>query len=103
MIARYKVSADDPDRADPDSEQILLTIDQPFPNHNGGQIAFGPDGYLYVGMGDGGTGGDPFGNAQNDDSLLGKLLRIDVDVDEAPYYAVPRDNPHAETRRRRSG
>jgi cysteine-rich repeat protein len=78
------------------SRRILLIIDQPFGNHNGGQLAFGLDDSLYVGMGDGGGGGDPFENAQNDDSLLGKLLRLDVDVDEPPYYAVPADNPRAE-------
>jgi len=96
VIARYKVSADDPDRADRDSEQVVLHIGQPFPNHNGGETIFGPDGYLYIGMGDGGSGGDPFGNAQNDDSVLGKLLRMDVDVEEKPFYAVPASNPHPE-------
>jgi len=95
VIARYQVSAD-PDRGDPDSEKILLTIDQPFSNHNGGQVAFGADGYLYIGMGDGGSGRDPLENAQDDGTLLGKLLRVDVDVDEAPYYRVPADNPHPE-------
>src|SRR5262249_20752364 len=95
VIARYQVGAD-PDHADRDSERILITIAQPFANHNGGQVAFGPDRYLYVGMGDGGSGGDPFGNGQRDDTLLGKLLRIDVDVDQAPYRRIPPDNPHAE-------
>jgi cysteine-rich repeat protein len=95
VIARYQVSAD-PERADPDSEKILLIIDQPYSNHNGGQVAFGPDGYLYIGMGDGGSAGDPQENAQDDGTLLGKLLRADVDVDDAPYYRVPADNPHAE-------
>jgi glucose/arabinose dehydrogenase len=99
VIARYRVSAD-ADRADPDTEQILLTIAQPFANHNGGQLAFGPDGYLYVGMGDGGSAGDPMNNAQSDDALLGKLLRIDTNVPDAGvdgrFYAVPPDNPHAE-------
>ncbi|MDX2170669.1 MAG: PQQ-dependent sugar dehydrogenase [Deltaproteobacteria bacterium] len=94
VIARYQVG-DDPDRADPDSEQILITIAQPFANHNGGQLAFGPDGYLYAGMGDGGLGGDPQDNAQDDASLLGKLLRFDVDVEPPPYYAVPPTNPRA--------
>ena len=93
VVARYLVGAD-PDRADPDSEHILLTVDQPFPNHNGGQLAFGPDGYLYVGMGDGGSGGDPREVAQDDASLLGKLLRLDVDS-AAPDYAVPPTNPRA--------
>lgn len=95
VIARYQVGAD-PDRVAPDTERILLTIDQPFPNHNGGEVEFGPDGYLYIGMGDGGSGGDPFDNAQNDDALLGKLLRVDVDVDDEPFYRVPPDNPHPE-------
>ncbi len=95
VIARYQVGPD-PERADRDSERILLTIEQPFANHNGGQLAFGPDGSLYVGMGDGGSGGDPFNYAQNDDSLLGKLLRVDVDVDDPPYRRVPPDNPHAD-------
>jgi glucose/arabinose dehydrogenase len=91
VVARYSVSAADPDRADPDSAVTVLTIQQPFSNHNGGQLKFGPDGYLYVGMGDGGSGGDPQNNAQNLGSLLGKMLRIDVDG--AQPYAVPPDNP----------
>ena len=75
-----------------DDEEILLQVAQPFTNHNGGQLAFGPDGYLYVGLGDGGDGGDPQGNAQDLDSLLGKLLRLDVS-DPAVPYAIPDDNP----------
>jgi len=93
VLASYLVGAD-PDRADRDSEHILLTVEQPFPNHNGGQLAFGPDGYLYVGMGDGGSGGDPNEVAQDDGALLGKLLRLDVDS-AAPDYAVPPTNPLA--------
>ncbi len=79
------------------SERILFTHDQPFANHNGGEIAFGPDGYLYIGLGDGGSGGDPFGNGQNRQSLLGKILRIDVDAAPAlnRQYAVPDTNPYA--------
>jgi glucose/arabinose dehydrogenase len=83
--------------ADPESEQVLLQVTQPFANHNGGQLAFGPDGYLYVGLGDGGSGGDPFGNAQNTDVLLGKVLRLDVDRPPTGGrgYAIPQDNPFA--------
>ena len=95
VIARYSVSISEPDRADPDSAATLLTISQPFTNHNGGQLKFGPDGYLYVGMGDGGSGGDPQDNAQNLASLLGKMLRIDVDG--ALPYTVPPDNPFVTT------
>lgn len=90
VIARFQVSSD-PNLADPNSEVKLLGIDQPFANHNGGVLAFGPDGYLYAGLGDGGSAGDPFGNAQKKDVLLGKILRIDVD--SAEPYAVPSDNP----------
>ena len=92
VIARYEVSLD-PDLADSSTGKIVLTIPQPASNHNGGQVAFGPDGYLYVGMGDGGGGGDPWETAQDDMTLLGKMLRIDVDVEAPPFYAVPADNP----------
>jgi glucose/arabinose dehydrogenase len=91
VIARFSVSSDDPNRADPDSEKQLILIDQPYPNHNGGSTVFGPDGYLYLGLGDGGSGGDPQGNAQNPAALLGKILRLDVDGGEP--YAIPPDNP----------
>ncbi|HEY2775197.1 MAG TPA: PQQ-dependent sugar dehydrogenase [Candidatus Binatia bacterium] len=93
-IARYETSSGDPNVADPSTAKILIVITQPFSNHNGGQLAFGPDGYLYCGMGDGGSGGDPFGNGQSDTTLLGKMLRFDVHVDSPPYYAVPATNPH---------
>jgi glucose/arabinose dehydrogenase len=88
FISRFQASGNS---ADPNSESILLNIEQPFPNHNGGVVTFGPDGYLYAGLGDGGAQGDPFGNAQNLEVLLGKILRIDVD--SAQPYAVPSDNP----------
>jgi glucose/arabinose dehydrogenase len=91
-VERYAVSRDR-DRADPSSGHLVLKVGQPFANHNGGLVLFGPDGMLYVGMGDGGAGGDPFGNGQKRGSLLGKLLRLDVDRGDP--YAVPRDNPFA--------
>jgi len=90
VIARYTVSAEDPDRADPASEQQLLVVEQPYANHNGGHLAFGPDGYLYVAMGDGGSGGDPQNNAQNLGTLLGAILRLDVSAEDG--YAIPDDN-----------
>jgi glucose/arabinose dehydrogenase len=90
VIARYSVSAD-PAIVDPGSAFVLLAVAQPFSNHNGGQLQFGPDGYLYIGMGDGGSAGDPFNNAQMPDTLLGKMLRLDVDGN--PPYSIPPDNP----------
>ncbi len=90
IIARYQVSGD-PNVADADSGQTLLTIEQPYSNHKGGMLAFGPDGHLYIGMGDGGGGGDPDGNGQNGQTLLGKMLRIDVNGDFP--YEVPASNP----------
>jgi glucose/arabinose dehydrogenase len=95
VLARYRVSGH-PDAAEPGSARILMTIDHPtHANHNGGALAFGPDGYLYVGVGDGGGGGDAPNNAQNVGTRLGKLLRLDVDVEAAPYYAIPATNPFA--------
>ncbi len=91
VIARYKVSTSDPNQADSGSELRMLHIKQPYQNHKGGQLQFGPDGYLYIGMGDGGSQGDPDGNGQSLQTLLGKILRIDVDHNEP--YAVPSDNP----------
>jgi glucose/arabinose dehydrogenase len=90
VVARYRVSAD-PERADPVSATVILTVRQPAANHNGGHLAFGPDGKLYIGLGDGGGAGDRFGNAQNPATLLGKMLRIDIDGGEP--YAIPPDNP----------
>jgi hypothetical protein len=90
-IVRYEVSATDPDSADPATPLVILPLDQPYSNHNGGLILFGPDGMLYVGLGDGGSGGDPENRAQNLDSLLGKMLRLNVDG--ATPYVIPDDNP----------
>lgn len=101
VVARFRRSVDDPLVADARSRLDVLwpdgrrSIAQPFSNHNGGHLAFGPDGYLYIGMGDGGSGGDPFNNAQSGETLLGKMLRIDVAVDDQDPrgYRVPDDNP----------
>jgi glucose/arabinose dehydrogenase len=90
VIARFQFSGNE---ADPSTEKDLVHIAQPFPNHNGGETIFGPDGYLYLGLGDGGSQGDPFGNAQNGNVLLGKILRIDVDGGNP--YRIPSDNPFA--------
>jgi glucose/arabinose dehydrogenase len=96
VIARYTRSAEDAMKADPGSAQTILTFAQPYKNHNGGQLEFGPDGYLYIATGDGGSGGDPLNNAQNLSSPLGKILRIDVDVQTADMqYSIPPDNPFA--------
>jgi len=93
-LASYRVDPRDPNRADPDSASLLFLAEQPFGNHNGGQLLFGPDGYLYVGMGDGGGVSDFYGNAQDPGTLLGAILRIDVDdtAGNRPY-AIPPDNP----------
>ena len=119
VIARYHVTAN-PDIADPNSEEILLGITQPYANHNGGQLQFGPDGYLYIGMGDGGSGGDPLNNAQTPSELLGKILRIDTEQVAPPpgppsggsllyyfpviartysfaSYSIPATNPYTQT------
>ncbi len=93
-ISRFRTYASSPDSADPASEEILLRIYQPYSNHNGGHLAFGPDGYLYIGTGDGGSAGDPGNRAQNPDSLLGKMLRIDVSP-SIPTYAIPPSNMFA--------
>jgi glucose/arabinose dehydrogenase len=90
VIARYTVSAD-PNVADADSEEILIQVEQPFPNHNGGELAFGADGFLYIGLGDGGAANDPLGAGQNLGTLLGKILRIDVSAESG--YSIPESNP----------
>ena len=104
LVSEFKVSAADPDKADLSSERILLTVPQPFWNHKGGELAFGPDGYLYLGLGDGGAADDPFGNGQNTAILLAKMLRIDVNTrstvrvgwrEEELPYGIPSDNPFA--------
>jgi len=93
-ISRFERSKTNPNVFDPASEKILLTLEQPFWNHNGGTLAFGPDGYLYIALGDGGAGDDPFENGQNLNTLLGKLLRIDVDhPSNGKAYGIPADNP----------
>ena len=93
VVSRFRLNAGT-QQADPASELVIMEIDQPFRNHNGGQLAFGPDGFLYVGLGDGGSGGDPMGHGRNKGTLLGSILRIDVSrsTSEVPY-AIPPDNP----------
>ena len=94
VIAEYRASASDPNTAET-AETVLLTISQPFANHNGGMVEFGPDGFLYIGMGDGGSANDPGNRAQNTQQLLGKILRIDVDhADGAQPYSSPATNPY---------
>jgi glucose/arabinose dehydrogenase len=94
VITEYQTSTIDPNVADPNSERILLTVNQPFPNHKAGQLSFGSDGYLYFGLGDGGSNGDPLRNGQNTQVLLGKMLRIDVNnTSTGKPYAIPADNP----------
>jgi len=100
-IVEYQVSAD-PDVADAGSARVIIRVDQPYKNHNGGMITFAPDGYLLFGLGDGGSGGDPLEHGQNKSTLLGSLLRIDVDADGFPgdssrNYATPPDNPFVGT------
>ena len=96
VVSRFTNLAD-LSHVDPDSELVILEVEQPYANHNGGQLAFGPDGYLYIGLGDGGSAGDPQGNGQDTSTLLGAILRIDVSqsTTERPY-AIPPDNPFAD-------
>ena len=95
VIAEFTASSTDPNFSDANTENILFTVNQPFSNHNGGGLAFGKDGFLYIGLGDGGSGGDPQCNGQNLNVLLGKILRIDVDAPHSPglNYAIPSANP----------
>ncbi len=93
VVSRFKASASNASQIDPKSEVVLFTFRQPYANHNGGKLAFGPDGYLYVATGDGGSGGDPQNNGQNKSSWLGKILRVDVNSTEKGHYGIPKDNP----------
>jgi quinoprotein glucose dehydrogenase len=106
VISEMKVAADDPNRADTNTERVLLEVPQPFPTNKGGQISFGPDGYLYIAFGDGGGADDPYNNGQNTATLLGKMLRIDVNTPTSKigtgrsqrtlHYGIPSDNPFAQ-------
>ena len=98
FIMEFGVSDEDPNVANREGGRLLLAVDQPYVNHNGGSIHFGPDGYLYIGIGDGGLGGDPYDTAQDRSELLGKLLRIDVDADGGRAYGIPEDNPYSQAR-----
>ena len=96
-ISRFTASDDDAGQVSPESEKIIMEVRQPFGNHNGGGIVFGPDGMLYIGFGDGGSGGDPNEDGQDPTTLLGSIARIDVDVEDSEPYAIPQDNPFVGT------
>ena len=102
VVSSFEVAPATRTPADPGSERVLLHVDQPFANHNGGGVVFGPDGMLYIAIGDGGSGGDPQGNGQRLDTLLAKILRIDVDAASGRRrdYAIPPDNPFVDDRGR---
>ncbi len=93
IVSRFKASSTSATSVEPGSEVVLLRFSQPYANHNGGKVLFGPDGYLYIATGDGGSGGDPQNNGQNQRSWLGKVLRIDVNSTEKGHYGIPADNP----------
>ena len=94
ILSMYLTDVNNPDKANPKSEIVILEISQPYSNHNGGSLVFGPDGYLYIGLGDGGSGGDPLGNGQNTNTLLGSILRIDLSkISKMNPYSIPEDNP----------
>lgn len=95
FLVEYSVSEDDPNLANPDSGRVVLTVEDPYVNHNGGTMHFGPDGYLYLTIGDGGLAGDPYDNAQDTEDLLGSILRLDVDNQGSEPYGIPEDNPFA--------
>jgi len=98
VVSRFSLEPGSMETANPQSEIVILEIGQPYSNHNGGQIAFGPDGYLYIGVGDGGSGGDPQGNGQNSGTLLGSILRININgLSETGVYEIPADNPFVDT------
>jgi glucose/arabinose dehydrogenase len=98
VVASYSLDPADPDRLDPDSAVTILAVDQPFANHNGGAVAFGPDGFLYISLGDGGAGGDPLESGEHLDTLLAKILRLDIDgaASRGAPYAIPPGNPFAD-------
>lgn len=95
IVSRFKASSANASAVEPGSEVVLFRFAQPYSNHNGGKLAFGPDGYLYVATGDGGSGGDPLNNGQNKSSWLGKILRVDVNGSDKGNYGIPKDNPFA--------